>query len=165
MNPDLERLKDILEYDPLSGSVSIRKSRRTLLPDYDGLVVIFDRQAKSKSKKYKLERIAYYLAFGVFPGDDQRVLHKNLDQEDNSLKNLSLVSRSQYYKIREAYKNLQGSIRLLPHPTDQFDYLVYWMEDGKEKNRVFRDIIAAKKFQLSLQLKFSKILTKYCLFD
>lgn len=159
------RLKDILEYHPLSGIVKIRKSQRTLISDQDGLVTVFDRSAKIKSKKYKLEKIAYFLAFGVFPRNDQKVLHKNLNSEDNSLKNLTLVSRLQFNRIKEAYRNLQNSIRLVPHPVDQFDYLVYWIEDGKEKNKVFRDIIEAKKFQVSLQLRFSKILTKFCFFD
>ena len=104
----LERLKELLEYNPETGKVTIRKSQRVLTPDADGIVVIFDSKAKPKTRKYKLERIAYYLAFSIVPREDQKVLHKNLDPEDNRIQNLSLVSRSVFRQIKEAHRNLDG---------------------------------------------------------
>lgn len=157
------RLRELLDYDPSTGVVKTRKGR-VLMPDHDGLVVIFCSETKTKIKQ-KLERIAYTLAFGVVPRKDKKVLHKNLDISDNSSKNLSLVTRGIFLQIKEAQRNLTQGIRLSAHCTDQFDYVVSWIDQGKEKHLVFSDIGAARKFMLKQQLKYSKILTKYCVFD
>lgn len=159
-----ERLRQILDYCPQSGKITNKKSKRTLQGDHDGLVIIFDSQSK-RSIKMKLDRVAYALAFGVFPKEDKRVLHKNLNPEDNRLNNLSLVSRSLFLQIKEAHKNLSSGIKLLQHPADQFAYVVHWYEDGAERTKVLQDVVPAREFHLKLQLKYSKILTKYCVFD
>lgn len=161
---DLSRLKEILDYDPSTGKVYTKKGRQ-LTPDDDGLVVVFDNQAIVRSVKHKLDKLAYYLAFGVYPRKDQKVLHRNLDEFDNSIKNLSLVSRSVYRQIKEAHKNLTGGIHLVPHTVDQFSYVIKWFDSGVEKSKIIQDIVIARKAQLKLQLKYSKILTKYCFFD
>lgn len=165
MQTTLDRLREILEYCPSSGKINNRKTKRVLAADSDGLVIIFDRKAKVKSTKYKLERIAFALAYGYFPSEAQKVLHKNLDSTDNRIKNLTLVSRSVFKQIKEAYRNVSGGIRIVPHPTDQFAYVLYWFEGGIEKNKVIQDVVVAKRQLLKLQLKYSKILTKYCIFD
>lgn len=158
------QLRTLLDYDPYTGVIQNRKTKRRLIPDYDGLVVIFCSESK-KAYKMKLERIAYTLAFGIPPKEDKRVLHKNLDISDNRSNNLSLVTRGVFLQIKEAQKNLTGGIRISAHTVDQFNYVVYWMERNQEKQRVVSDIIEARRIMLRLQLKYSKILTKYCLFD
>ena len=159
-----ERLRQLLDYDPLSGIIKNKKTKRILQADHDGLIILYDSATK-RSIKLKLDRIAYAMAFGVFPKEDKRVLHKNLNQEDNRLKNLTLVSRAISLQIKEAHKNLSTGIRLVQHSTDQFAYIVHWFEDGVEKTKILQDIVPARELQLKLQLKYSKILTKYCVFD
>ena len=56
-----ERLREVLDYDPLSGRILNKKTRRLLQPDPDGLVIIFDSATK-RSIKMKLDRIAYAMA-------------------------------------------------------------------------------------------------------
>jgi hypothetical protein len=159
-----ERLRELLTYDPLTGAIRTKRFQRQLEADHDGLVIVFDSLEK-KSFKMKLERVAYALAFGVSPREDKRVLHKNLDTKDNRLCNLALVSRKVYLQIKESHKNLTGGIRVIAHQSDQFAYLVYWFEGGFERKKIVQDIVPARKLQLKLQLKYSKILTKYCIFD
>jgi len=159
-----ERLKELLEYFPLTGEVRNRKNKRTLQQDHDGLVVVFCSITK-KSTKMKLERVAYALGFGVFPKEHQRVLHRNLDVEDNRLVNLMLVSRAEFLQIKEAHRNLIKDIRIQPHGSDQFDYVISWFEKGIERRKIVHDIIKARQGVLRLQLKYSKILTKYCIFE
>lgn len=162
MTPD--RLREILDYNPSTGVISNKKTKRKLEADYDGLVAVFCSKQK-KLFKIKLEKIAYTLAHGVYPNNDQKVLHKNLNISDNSSKNLSLVSRRVFLQIKEAHRNLTEGVRLSSHPVDQFNYIVYWIEQNQEKQKVVHDIVEARKVMLKLQLKYSKILTKYCVFD
>lgn len=159
-----QRLRELLEYDALTGVVSRRKTKRKLVADQDGLVIIYDNSNK-RSYKLKLDRIAYCLGYGAMPRAEQRVLHKNLDAEDNRLINLVLVSRATFLKIKEADKNLSGGIRMQAHNQDQFSYTVHWYEKSIEKQKVVSDIVLARRLMLKLQLKYSKILTKYCVFD
>lgn len=161
-----ERLRELLVYDPLSGSICVRKSNRLLVSDALGQVVVFDGRARrQKSKKYMLDRLSAFFAFGKFPTADQKVLHKNLDTADNRLCNIVIVSKGVYRSVKEAWKNLDGGIRLVPHPVDQFSYVLYWFENGKERFKVIYDVVMARRQQIKLQLKYSKILTKYCIFD
>ena len=53
----LERLKELLEYNPETGKVTIKKSQRTLTADQDGIVVIFDSKAKPKTRKYNFQEV------------------------------------------------------------------------------------------------------------
>jgi len=160
----LTRLKEILVYDQDTGKI-YTKRKRLCSPSHDGTIVIFDKDAEVKSKRFKLDRLAYALANNVFPRDDQIVLHKNLDGLDNRPSNMSLVSRETYRKIKEAHRNLSGGISLIPHDLDQFAYVLRWHEGGEEKKKIIYDIVVARRQQLRLQLKYSKILTKYCIFD
>ena len=161
-----ERLRELLSYNPLSGAVSLRRSGRVLVPDSNGQVVVFDSKAKRhKSTRYTLDRLCVFFAFGQFPRQDQKVHHKNLDPLDNRLVNLEVVSKGIYRTIREAWKNLDGGIRLVPHASDQFTYVLHWYEGGKERCKTIQDIVIARRQCIRLQLKYSKILTKYCLFD
>lgn len=160
----IARLKELLEYEPQTGKVFTKK-KRLVTPDHSGFVIIFDKDAASKSKKFKLDKLAYALAFGVFPEDYQMVLHKNMDELDNRMNNLTLVSREVYKQVKEAHRNLTGGIHIVPHATDQFAYILKWYEQGQEKHKIIQDIVVARRSQLRLQLKYSKILTKYCIFD
>ena len=158
-----DRLRELLEYDPNTGAIRTKR-KRVLQADHDGLVVIFDGSTK-RSYKMKLDRIAYVLAFGVNPKEQNRILHKNLDTSDNRIQNLDQVSREVFLKIKEAHRNLTTGIRVVLHPTDQFSYNVFWYEKNVEKCKLIQDIGLARSFQVKLQLKYSKILTKYCVFD
>jgi len=158
-----EELRELLDYNPSTGAVTTKR-KRVLTADHDGLVVVFDGKNK-KSIKMKLDRLAYMLAFGEHPKETNRILHKNLDISDNRLVNLVQVSREVFIKIKEAQRNLTTGIRVVLHPTDQFSYNVFWYEKGVEKSKLIQDIGLARRFQVKLQLKYSKILTKYCLFD
>ena len=161
----MQRLNELLTYNPKNGEVRVRKSNKLLQADHDGLVYVFDSQSKPKSVKYKLDKLAFYFLTGSFPSESQKILHKNLDESDNRATNLAVVSRGVFNKINEAVKNLDYGIKLVNHPTDQLSYIVLWYESGVERSRVIQDVVIAKRMKTRLQLKFSKFLTKYCIFE
>lgn len=157
----LERLQEILEYDPLSGSVTIKKSGRRIFPDEDGIISIYDSKTK-KRPKFKFNRLCWMLGNNKIPNPTDKVIHRNLKEHDTSLCNLYLVSNEEYKKYKNAHKNLTGGIRLTVHPKDAYCYNVHWYEGATEKTHFVSDIVVAKKLETKLRLRFSKILTKYC---
>ena len=154
-----------MRYNPKNGEIRVQKSNKLLIPDHDGLVYVYDSQGVPKSVKYKLDKLAYYLWTGVFPSENSKILHRNLDETDNRSTNLLEVPRVVYNKIKEAEKNLNYGIRITNHPTDQLSHMLYWYENGIEKFKVVEDIVVARRLKTKLQLKFSKLLTKYCIFE
>ena len=157
----VERLKEFLNYNLETGVVSYKKTGKSLIQDEDGLVIVTDPSSKQK-KKFKMAKLCYSLLFNVNLEKEHKVIHKNLDETDFSAVNLIMVSQEQFKEIKEAWKNLQGGIRLTVHPKDMYSYKLHWYEGGIERTQVIHDIVVAKKLEKKLLLRFSKTLTKYC---
>ena len=158
-----EYLRRFLDYNPLTGALATKKGRR-VFQDTSGLCTFFDSEL-SRNVKLKVERICYSMAFGKAPRKDRKVLHRNMQPEDNRLANLVEVSRLTYLSVKEAYDNLSHGIRIMQHPEDKFCSIVIWSEQGQQKKKLAYDSVVADKIKVKLQLKFSKILTKYCIFE
>lgn len=158
-------LNEILNYSPLDGTFHIVKDGkpyRKLFPDEDGYLIFY-----KKGKKYKLKanRVAIELGNALVVPKDKVVLHKNLDSSDYRLQNLRLVSRKVNNVIKEAHRNLSGALRIVPHHQDMFSYVLCWREEGKDRLLVIQDIVVVRRLYVKLQLKYAKILSKYCIFD
>lgn len=161
---ELQELKERLMYEPLTGIVRLRKSNRQLMPDAYGMITVYVH-ADVKNYKFKLDKLAYELGNERRVPSTHKVLHKNLDEADNRLVNLTVVHRATYRKITETARNLNGSLRLVPHPEDQFSYFVEYYQNCTLKRQLVHDVTLAKKQLLKLQLKFAKFLNRYCVFD
>ena len=167
LNENSSYLKHI-EYDLLTGSFFLLKTtaggttKRQIFPNDDGYLLFY-----RESTKYKLKanRLALELGTGKQIDANKLVLHKNLDVNDYRLQNLCAVSRTVYKKVKEAHRNLSGALRLVPHPNDAFSYVVQWKEDNKQMQQVVQDVVVAKRLFTKLQLRFAKLLNKYCIFD
>lgn len=157
----VDRLKEFLNYNSETGEVTYKKTNKSVYPDEDGLVIITDPSTKQK-KKFKMQRLCYSLAYNVDLAKESKIIHKNLDETDFSIVNLLMVSQEQFKEIKEAWRNLQGGIRLTVHPKDMYSYKLFWYEKGIERSQVIHDVVVAKKVEKKLLLRFSKILTKYC---
>ena len=158
-----KRLKELLEYEASTGEVRRKSSGRVLSPDFAGFVSIYDPAVKKTTKMKLKNAIWLWMGYDIFPA--QVVFQKNMQEEDYSLKNICIVSKSTYVKVKEAYKNINESIRLTQHPIDMFSNVLHWYQDGAGRSKVIGDIIVAKREMLKLKLYYSKILTTYCVFD
>lgn len=156
--------KDFITYDIHSGIfwLNNRKKPRRLFPDYDGYFVFY---VDKKRYKQKANKIAYELGNATDIPEGYVVLHKNLDKTDYRLCNLALVTQEVMNKISEAHRNLTSELKLVPHKSDQFVYVVKWIENNQKKQKLVHDIVTAKKLLVRLQLRFAKVLGRYLVQD
>lgn len=159
------QIKELIDYDILEGSFFILKNNiryRKIFPNEDGYLIFYKN---SKKIKLKANRLAIELVQNIIVQKDKVILHKNLNENDYRYCNLKLISKKIYNSIKEAHRNLSGYLRLQPHHKDMFSYVLIWKENGKDKILVVQDIVVAKRMHNKLQLKYAKILSKYCIFD
>lgn len=158
-------VKELIDYDMLEGSFFILKNNiryRKIFPNEDGYLIFYRNGNRIKLKANKL---VFQLINNSIVPKDKVPLHKNLDETDFRFCNLILISKKIYNMIREAHKNLSGYLKIKPHPKDMFSYLLIWKENSKNKILVVQDVVIAKRAYNKLQLKYAKILNRYCVFD
>lgn len=161
---DLETLIRLVYYDSINGALYTVSKNRLLNPDEFGMVTIYDNESKKKYKmKYSVA--CWQLANKKLLPKDFKILHKNLDEFDFRLRFLKAVHRNLYNKIQEAVRNLDGGLKIIQHPEDQYSYILKYQLEGTERREVIYDISAAKKREMRLRLKFAKIITANCVFD
>ena len=155
---------ELLTYDPITGFLFMKKSNRKIEPDEQGSVVLYDSVAK-KRHRIKFSRICWELGNAKPLPSSQRILHRNLDEKDFRLTNLLAVNRAVYNKVKEAIRNLNGHLKIQPHPFDQYSYVISYQLDNCTYREIKHDIVSARRLYTRLQLKFAKVLNKYCIFD
>lgn len=158
----LELLNAELRYDFSTGNLFKKGTGRLLPVDYEGFVSFF-LPTEKKRVKMKASRLAWQLGNGKVLRKNQRIFHRNFDEQDLRLSNLVAVSLPVFNSLREAARNFNNELRLCPMENDAFDIVIYYYENRVRKKERFCDVVQAKKRLLALQLKYAKILTKYCL--
>ncbi len=158
-----------VSYNANEGTFFVIGTGKQVIPDIDGFCWHYSKLGtennKTKTIKIKANRLACLLGFGKAVRKDQRILHRNLIESDCRLRNLQVIPRKLYLVIEEARVNLDSKLRLVAHPNDQFSYFLHYRSEGRDKRELILDIVIAKKRLNKLQLKYSKILSKYCLFE
>jgi hypothetical protein len=162
---NVTQLKETIDYDIFEGSFFIVKNNcryRRIFPNEEGYLIFYKN---SKRLKFKANKLAIELVQNIIVQKDKVVLHKNLDETDYRYINLKLISKKTYNSIKEAHRNLSGALKLQPHSKDVFCYVLTWKENSKDKILVVQDIVIAKRLYTKLQLKYAKILNRFCIFD
>lgn len=135
---------------------------RRISPDEDGYLIF---HKSNKRYRLKASKVAYELGTATELAKGLYILHRNLDPNDYRLRNLLPLPKAIIKQVKEAQMNLEGSLKIHPHGNDLFCYKLLYREGGKEKSCVMQDIVLAKQKFVALQLKYAKLLNKYCLFD
>jgi len=183
MNIKETSIKDLIDYDILTGAFYILKNNtryRRIFPSEDGYLIFYrnKRRIKLKANKAAIDFVnesnqgnqsnQYNTSSNISDNSDiitKVVLHKNLNEDDYRYCNLRLISKKVYNIIKEAHRNLSGALKLQPHSKDVFSYVLTWKENSKDKVLVVQDVVIAKRLYNKLQLKYAKILNKFCIFD
>lgn len=176
MNIKETSIKDLIDYDILTGAFYILKNNtryRRIFPSEDGYLIFYrnKRRIKLKANKAAIDFVNESNQGNQYNTSSNSdiitkvVLHKNLNEDDYRYCNLRLISKKVYNIIKEAHRNLSGALKLQPHSKDVFSYVLTWKENSKDKVLVVQDVVIAKRLYNKLQLKYAKILNKFCIFD
>jgi hypothetical protein len=176
MNIKETPIKDLIDYDIITGAFYILKNNtryRRIFPSEDGYLIFYrnKRRIKLKANKAAIDFVNNNNNINIINNTDNTdisnkvVLHKNLNEDDYRYCNLRLISKKVYNIIKEAHRNLSGALKLQPHSKDVFSYVLTWKENSKDKVLVVQDVVIAKRLYNKLQLKYAKILNKFCIFD
>lgn len=162
--PEAANLALSYEYNPVTGEVHSKTKKTKLAADENSYVSVTDPVLKKKHK-IQIGKLCYLLWFNEEPPKGYKIFYKNLDKTDCRIENIGIISESNWKILKEAIKNIQGGIRLSPHPIDRWAHRLYWFENGIEKLRIIQDFGVAKRLELKLKLKYSKVVSKFCYCD
>lgn len=164
----LKELIKFIYYDASKGTLfSLSKHlphhpERELIPDETNRIIT---TVLGHRLKIKADRLAWFIATGKQPQRHQLIFHKNLDESDNRLHNLVLLNKTEHLQLVEAMKNISGDLRLIPHSTDMFSYVLIFKHHGRVHREVVQDITVARRKFTRLQLKFVKLISRYTVSD
>jgi CRISPR/Cas system CMR-associated protein Cmr5 small subunit len=163
---ELEEIQRNYTYDLKTGLVHVNRSGRKLVVTEDTSSVSFYLPERKKIKKMNLSKLCWCMFHNKTDlPEGVKILHKNLQTDDNRMQNLVLVKSEDYHIVKEAVENLVSFLKLNQHPYDQYSYVIKYREGSKIKTEVVLDVVSAKKRFAELQLKFAKIAGKYCTVD
>lgn len=117
MNLTAEQVREWFVYDPVTGSLTWRKSRPRSGNEGEVAGCVKGRGNKKsayrhvsiKGRKYLVHRIAWVYVYGVLPDAD--IDHIDGDGLNNSLANLRLASRSENNRNRGAQCNSKSGLK------------------------------------------------------
>ena len=159
----LDFLVKNFEYIPSTGELFVLKEgnrHRKVVPNDEQNVVL---TIEGSRVKLRYDRLVYRIYHRVDIKSNQVIFHKDLDESNNRISNLCLMDKKVHFKVLEAMKNLNGALRLIPHPTDAFSYILEHRQEGRLRKEVISDISMGKKKLLKAQIKFIKFISKYVL--
>jgi hypothetical protein len=156
-----------LLYDHIQGSfwrlkldsVGNLQQDRRLFPNEEGNISYFCA-ATRKPVKRKASVLAWEILYNC-SARDLYILHRDLDESNLKGSNLFALNRKEYIRYKDCLSNVQGAIRLHPHPTDAFSYIVYHRRGNKLKQNTFKDIVSALRFKKKMLLFSLKVLGRY----
>lgn len=161
----MKKYKDILKYLHYCANTAQltltkdNKSKR-LIPDEDNNIVFTLDSIKYKIKYTKL---IWYIVYNTEVDNTHIIWHKDLDTSNYKLNNLCLITKEEYKKIQEALQNLSGILKIKPHKSDAFTYVLEYKEQGRIRKENIEDVSLAAKKLKKLKFKYTKLVSRYVL--
>jgi hypothetical protein len=147
-----------IRYDYREGLLYLVKTNKVIIPDDENKVYFgYD------NKRYVVNsgKLCYEILHGCSIPENHRLIFKDLNKRNLKGNNLAIIPSEQYKEVQEALKNLSGWLRLGTHSKCMYSYVLEYRLGGKPVKRVIDDVVIAKRELLKMQLKFTKIVSKY----
>lgn len=91
----------------------------------------------------------------------KKTYFKDLNTNNYKGSNIGCVDKDEFVKIKDSLRNLNGFLKVQPHKTDAYVYVVKYRQSGRSCTKLCHDIVQALRFKRRILLKSSKILSKY----
>jgi hypothetical protein len=122
----------------------------TILTERDGTLTSSSSSLVIRGFFHRVpQKLAAWLLSGEdFVPSDKEILCRNLDDQDLTRRNLCLVDKTNYRRIKRIICNTTKHYKLKEHPTDIFKVITTWIDvdKGSKHKRVFEDSVVARKF-------------------
>lgn len=133
--PSVERLRELLEYDPETGELrwKVRRSNQLQAGDEAGSIN-GDGYRIVKVDRYNalVHRVAWALQTGEWPPDNAQIDHKDMDRSNNRWDNLRMASQSHNQWNRTAYRNNTSGYKGVYYFKNRRKWLSKIQRHGKE---------------------------------
>lgn len=157
----LKALPSLIEYLPDTGEIFLLKDgirlRKLFLNENNSINI----SARDIKLKLKGSTIAWFMFYQRFPSKDEIIFHKDLDETNLKINNLTLISKKTNKDLQEALKNLSGELKLVPHTSDSYCYVLEYRSQGRIRKETIADLQVARKKLAKMQLRFIKLLGAY----
>ena len=142
---DLARLSELLRYDPRTGTLTWKVSRRGYrgIKAGDAAGTVHSSSAKSSYKSlrimidqrwYEAHRVAWVLHFGSEIPEGLQIDHINGDATDNRIANLRLASRKQNMENAKLHAHNSSGYRGVSWDASRNRWMATVSNNGKKKN-------------------------------
>lgn len=136
------------------------ENTRRIFPDENGLLNYYCFKEKKSIKKKAITLAWELLNCKSLPNNSINYF-KDLNPENYKGSNIGLISKVNYKKLKDALYNLEHGVKLIPHKSDMFVYILKFKSEGKLVQTTFHDISLALKMKRKVILRSSKIITKW----
>lgn len=134
---------------------------RELFPSESGQYWVVTSSGKKTNRKAEILAMEFITKQEVKP--DESVLFKNFDKSDLRAFNLLLLPKEEYKSIKDAIDNLEGAVKTKPDKNNPYGIVLLYKKDGRLVQRLFNDVVTAKKQKRQVLLEATKLLSKYIL--
>jgi len=162
LSQKVEEIKKEVKYS-LDGSFFYIKNNNKITIDDFGAVSI--KLSSGKTVKIKASILASAYLYKNYTDKSLHVLTRDMDVQNVAANNIRLITKEAWRDVKDAWKNLSGSLKIKQNSKNLHAYVIYWIEKGKTKQKQIEDFVLAKKFFKQKLLENAKKLHKYCIFD
>ncbi len=157
----IDRLQAILNYDPVSGTVTVRKSSRVLFPDTSDMATVYDPILKVK-RKIKFIKLCWMLANNAEVPVGYKVFAKDFCEGNTKANNLGLIPDSEYLLLVKTFTYLNEA-KIVPHPEDAYKSVLEYRMNKSSRRETFDDLDEARTRLEQLKRQLVKKISKFIL--
>jgi hypothetical protein len=134
---------------------------RLVIPTIDGFLVYTDIVSGKKNIKLKAIRVAYEMFYNCKRPKGMIVYHKDMVEGNYRVENIGTIPVELWQDVKDALYNVQDGIKIKPHPSVAYSFVLSFRQNGRIVRRVKHDITQVLQYKRKILLKCSKLVSKY----
>jgi len=133
---------------------------RIVVPDMDGFLK-FTCTVAERVIKLKAIRVAYEMFHNTKRPNGMIVYPKDMNETNLRINNIGVLSVELWSTVKDAVHNISGGIKITPHSTNAYSFVLTYRKNGRNVQRTTHDITKALQLKRKITIESYKIATKY----